>query len=311
MRKIAHAMRIACAEYARSCHRHTIGVIRVVRGADSIEWKEQPLEVASGVITIASLGLCLYLGLRLLNRSGWLNHEGREAEFWLGIFFVFFQAISSAMTCAVYAGWSDPDLILSDRMGRTINGLYYIPCMIGVFGLVHFTRITFRPKAGWAKSLVVLLYGSMLVGVIGLGVSEGFELRVVNGPFYWVIYIARNAILGWMCLESLRCYRMSRRRLRLGLSSPIISNRFLLWTIWAALQIGLGAADPIARVVYFMSTGSTTEWIPALGRPIILVMISTSTLGLVVSSTALLLTFMPTAAYRRWIERHSTAKSSV
>jgi hypothetical protein len=143
----------------------------------------------------------------------------------------------------------------------------------------------------------VVLAGSWL----GFGLQEEFAVRVLNGPFYWIGFLTREGALAWMAVESLRYWRLLRRRLALGLSDALVTNRFALWGLWAVIVFWMGASDPLARVWYCWVTDTTTIWHPIVGRPIIVaVMAATSALG-VGAATSLFLTFFPTASYRRWI----------
>jgi len=70
-------------------------------------------------------------------------------------------------------------------------------------------------------------------------------------------------------------------------------------------------ADPIGRLWYWWITGTTVQWVPEVGRTIIVFMIATtSTLGAVTAAT-LFLTFFPTAAYKRWLRTPSQDNRSL
>jgi hypothetical protein len=134
-----------------------------------------------------------------------------------------------------------------------------------------------------------------------VGVTEGFRVRVLPGAAYWLVVALRELVFVWMAVESFRYWTLLRRRLRLGLADPLVTNRFLLWAAWAFSIVLLGLSDPGARIWYFAASGTTELWVPEAGRPIVLVVIAgTSVLGIGAAIT-LFLTFFPTAAFQRWV----------
>jgi hypothetical protein len=106
-------------------------------------------------------------------------------------------------------------------------------------------------------------------------------------------YLARSVLqvscLLWGSIEALRYWRMMRRRGRLGLADPVVTNRFFMW------GVGAGAAGVGTAV------GVTAQML--VGRPpleIPWVTLSSSMHGLV-AAVALSLAFLPTPAYRRFL----------
>lgn len=102
------------------------------------------------------------------------------------------------------------------------------------------------------------------------------------------------ACLLWGSAEALRYWTMMRRRVRLGLGDPVVSNRFLLWGIGAGAA-GVGSFIGIAAQ---LATGSSTGQIPW-------VMTSSSVHGLV-AAIALWLAFVPPVFYRRYVQERAS-----
>jgi hypothetical protein len=94
----------------------------------------------------------------------------------------------------------------------------------------------------------------------------------------------------WGSAEALRYWRVLRRRLRLGLTDPVVTNRFFLWGLGAGAA-GLGSA---IGVVAQLATGLSPLEVPAI-------LLSSSLHGLT-AAVAMWLAFLPTAGYRRMIE---------
>lgn len=262
------------------------------------------LQAIGGLVTLGLLGTSLVIGVRLV-RLG--RAHGSGPELWLGLYFLLYGCLASVASIATYVGWSSADAALPDAVARALNGAFFALSTVGMTCLALFTQRTFRPASPAARLAVFSIGAALLVAGLAVGVTEGFEVRVLNGPAYWVHYLARLSPLAWVSVESLSYGSKLRRRGALGLADPLVTNRFLLWGVWGGVTLVLALADPLARLWYWWLTGTTTSWIADVGRPIIEVVVPiTSALGLGALAT-LVLTFFPTAAYRRWIERRQPA----
>ena len=51
---------------------------------------------------------------------------------------------------------------------------------------------------------------------------------IFPGAGHWLGWAGRTGAMLWVAIESFRYYGQQRRRLRIGLADPILSNRFLL-----------------------------------------------------------------------------------
>jgi hypothetical protein len=260
------------------------------------------VEALSGIVTLATLLLGLLIGVRLIVRSGL---QPRVPELWLGCFFLFYHALASGLSSALYTGWSRPELALPGNVASGVHCAYYMTSIFGSIGFVVFTWLTFRPRESWARWLTFGLCAGMVAGAFLLWWTERFELRVLNGSGYWLVLAQKSVGFTWLCAEAWRSWRMSRLRLRLGLADPMVSNRFLLISVWAAVTMTLSWSDPLARLWYVSLTGSSTVWVPELGRPIIAWVVAFATTFLSLSGALLMLSFFPTERYRHWVEGRS------
>jgi hypothetical protein len=255
------------------------------------------VEALSGLVTACNVLLAVAIGMRLLR----LGAQSGGPERWLGVYFLGSSVFGTVLSGFVYMAFASPSLVLPDPWLRTFHALELATGGAGLFGIYMFTWRTFRPDDAWARSAVIAGGAVLLGSLVWFGISEGFQVAVLNGPSYWIGVGARELALVWMAIESVRYWGLLRRRLRLGLSDPLVTNRFLLWGLFAAVVILMGAADPLARVWYCRLADSTTTWDPELGRPIIVVVMAlTSALG-ILSAGTLFLTFFPTPGYRRWV----------
>jgi hypothetical protein len=256
------------------------------------------MEAVGGLVTILNIGLGLAIGAKLLR----LARASGGSERWLGLYFLLTFALGQGLACFVYVSWTDPDLALPDAVATPLHGAYLLASNAGFAALAVFTWRTFRrdalPAAGAAAALVSGLGFALVAQALG----EGFAVRVIPGAAYWLGFLLRSAALAWLAVESLRWFAALRRRLRLGLAEPLVTNRFLLLGVWACAMFGMGMADVVARIWYVSSTGSADRWVPELAHSLVMVTISiTSALGIVVATT-LLLAFFPTTWFRRWVE---------
>jgi hypothetical protein len=95
--------------------------------------------------------------------------------------------------------------------------------------------------------------------------------------------------MGWAAGEGLGHWGRMRRRARLGIESPLLAHRFLLW--------GLAAASELA--IYFVAGVALLSPTPTaflVGLPALLI----SALG-VAGAATIYLAFLPPGFYRRWV----------
>jgi hypothetical protein len=125
----------------------------------------------------------------------------------------------------------------------------------------------------------------------------GLSLRPDTSSLCVEFLIGRIACFAWGTHESLRAYRMARRRLALGLADPVVANRFLLFGTW----FGAMGVMPIVFVLTRLTGGGAAfELATAIGPKVV---------GTVMV-IALVLTFFPPPAYRVWVSGTSKVKTS-
>ena len=103
-----------------------------------------------------------------------------------------------------------------------------IDCGITVLGV--FTWRVFRP--GLVGATVVATCTALLFLSFASDWVSGHYLGVRRSGFSMTAdYSGRFAMYGWASFETMRQFVLARRRLRIGLSEPLVANRFLLWGI--------------------------------------------------------------------------------
>jgi len=138
--------------------------------------------------------------------------------------------------------------------GSLIFTIAMIALVIGISALYRFPQIVFRPSRPWAIALRHV--ASTLGAVAGAGCAvvvtlaqRPAEMIVSTRP--WAIALMVSILLpfAWNAVESTLHFRQMRRRLRLQLSDPIDTHRFLLWAIssWSSvLHFGIVIALRVA-----------------------------------------------------------------
>ena len=257
--------------------------------------------VLTALVTALNLLLSLVVGLRLLVRArrGW-----PVPELMLAIYFLVSAFLATPPQILVYGGMGDPRLAIPEPASRALLAFAVLAMAIGAGAVYVFTWKTFRPERGWAKAIVVAGCSCLAIGYGIEAVAEGFAPVMFAGPGHWIGWAGRSAAMLGVAFESFRYWLMLRRRLRLGLADPVVTNRFLLWSIWASCSTLNYVADLASRSLYWWIYGTVQpvpEYLAAMVAPTIIV---TMVLG-VISAITLFLTFFPSPAYRRWVERRN------
>jgi hypothetical protein len=112
-------------------------------------------------------------------------------------------------------------------------------------------------------------------------------------PWFWIAFVPRIVCMLWSAIEGLSRWRLVSRRVRIGLESPLLANRFLCWGLAAAAEV----------MIYFVAGAALLGPRPSdfLVGPAALVI---SAMG-VAASITITLAFMPPAFWQRWIESHA------
>lgn len=179
------------------------------------------------LLGISAFGIVSFVvGLRLVLLS---RRTGLLPERLIGISLFLAGGLGTALLVASsFAG--DDRWIVATISALMIN--------LGVTALGVFTWRVFRPTllgATLVAACVALLFLSMIVDRFAgeyLG-AERSDLSIA------IAYAGRLLIYGWATWESFRQYALARRRVRIGLTEPLVANRFLLWGIGTSAVLGI------------------------------------------------------------------------
>jgi hypothetical protein len=253
--------------------------------------------VLAGLVTAVNLVLSLVVGLRLLLRA---RHGWPAPEVSLAIYFLVSAFLATPPQIVVYGGMGDPRLAVPEPLARALLAFAVAAMAVGAAAAYVFTWKTFRPERTFAKVIVAAGIACLAVGY-AIEAGEGFAPVMFAGPGHWIGWLGRTVATLGIAFESFRYWSMLRRRLRLGLADPVVTNRFLLWGVWAACSTLNFVADLASRSIYWLVFGTiqpVPEYLAATVAPTIAI---TMALGCV-SAVTLFLTFFPTRTYLRRVE---------
>jgi len=257
-----------------------------------------------GLLTAANLILSLVVGIRLLLRA---RQVWPLPELSLGVYFLMSAVIGTIPQLIVYSSLTDPSLAMPDATARVMLCIAVFTMAVGASSVYVFTWKVFRPDAWWAKGIAIAGGSTLAVGFVWEAVAEGFAPVVFAGPGHWLGWAARTVAMLGVTWESGRYYWMLRRRMRLGLADPVVTNQFLLWSLWAASSTVNYLADLVTRAVYVWLSGTTTELIPEILAQVVPVTLAVTNVLGAISAATLFLTFFPSERYRRWLESRASA----
>lgn len=263
------------------------------------------MQALTGIVLLAKIVLCAFIGVRLLRLP---TTDRLSGERLLGLYFVISQVLGSVIMIGAYGAWSamgqveNPGwMIASHAVGQALTGL-------GAILILFFTTKTFRPDSASARAAAWGISLTLVVSLTARALHEGFEIKVEPGFFHWLGFGCRQAAFAWIALEAVAYWLRMRRRTKLGLAEPLVTNRFALWSIWALSSMASSFSEPLARLIYRLQVGDSIHAatsIQDVAGSIITTTLLVTQVFTGVSAIALFLTFFPTEAYRRLIERRA------
>ena len=107
---------------------------------------------------------------------------------------------------------------------------------VGFALLFLFVWRVFRPREMWAACLFFVSTAALLIGGVGTAIDlvpgGGVPGReTAPDLWFWMSLNSRFVVYAWATFESFTYYVKLKRRLALGLSDPVIVDRFLYWGV--------------------------------------------------------------------------------
>jgi hypothetical protein len=163
----------------------------------------------------------------------------------------------------------------------------------GAFATAIFNWRVFRPDSSGLRVVVGIVAVLFVGAFVWEAITSGFADPNAAASGFRPYSVLSTIILLWGAAESLRYFAMMRRRAKLGLADPLVTNRFLLW----GLGIGAAGVGSAISVTVCTVTGQHMLAIPW-------VTISNSLHGLT-AAVLMWVAFIPPGFYRRLVESRS------
>ena len=180
-----------------------------------------------------------------------------------------------------------------------VGTLFMIGKLFGIAGLtcsVVFIGWVFRRHERWAVVPAAALIALALVAFGGLATAGTFSSGVNAAPWFWLEFATRLGSPCWLGLEAGRYYLRMKRRTRLGLADPVVTDRFLLWTFAAACS-------------FLMLTTSIAPIVLGRTHPVAIAALAVFSVTGAATAACYWLAFFPPEAYRRRLRARAAAQT--
>jgi hypothetical protein len=249
------------------------------------------VQAIAGIAFTLQLIAAWGVGIRLLRLS---RRTGGLPEKLLGVMLLALMGIGYPMAIGAQAEAS-----LGLFAAKCFQNLSNTLIDVGFAMIFLFTWKVFRAGSAWPRVLCVATVALLAFHVVGVAHTIS-SLESMGGAVeatrYWAVIplgLGAGGFL-WTGVESLRYHRLLIRRVALGLTGPLLANRFRLWG-WMGLATALGAVANL---------GFLQAHIDVVSDPRALSV--TCAVGLS-QSVLLYLTFLPPRRYAAWIEGRTQA----
>jgi len=247
------------------------------------------------MISLAALALfvltCSAVGFRLL----WLAAHGGGSPAWsCGLGFTLIATIGYPLSALSGVG-----LVPVGEVNHALAAAGSVVTAAGLSSFYAFTLTAFRLRTPWAWALTViaiLLLAVASFGQIGaLATADPAESSAAV-IFGWsrLLTCVCSICYAWLGAEGLIEWSKAKRRVALGLTDPIVANRFLMWGLF-------GVSTTCLNVVLLAISMIWVEGSRSLAGQVCLAGFGT------VSSITAALAFFPPQAYQSRIRARAAA----
>lgn len=181
--------------------------------------------------------------------------------------------------------------LLSPERETAVLAVTQIAIRVAAASVLVFTWKVFHADEPWAKTFALLVALALVMSWIAFPTTRVHASGPHERFWYDFFAVARTVALAWGSIESLAYYHRCRMRMRIGLTDPLVTNRFLLWGIGLAAMTLLMASTLLAAAAGV--DPSAPGWV-----------LLESVTGLV-GAIALWLTFFPGRSYRAFVVRRA------
>jgi hypothetical protein len=261
------------------------------------------LALYGSVGVVAGLAQAVYLVAAFVLAAHLLGRARRRrdlAPFLLGVNLLLamgfgYLLCSAGMAAAMLGAQTSPRLVAG------LLGSGYAATILGLCAAMIFQWRVFWPGERWPAALMGTFLVAMLAGWIGYAASGALATGRYEGGWVWLLYAGMLATNLWVGIEPLVYHAKLRKRVRLGLAEPLVADRFLLWGLGSLARAAMILLGPFSVLALDRLGGDARLSYASV------TLVTASLLGLA-TSVAYWLTFNPTAAYARWVERRYRAE---
>jgi hypothetical protein len=172
--------------------------------------------------------------------------------------------------------------------GRVLYDVALLPFLLFLIDLFH----RGQRWAVWLAATDLALLFAGLSASIWTGDYEGLSVGHIG---FWCEWMGYTFPFAWLAAVALAGHRQARRRVRIGLVAPLVANRYLLWGLFAVLQVAISGVL-IAMYAEYAADGAFSFWADTA--------VGTLEMG---SIGTLYLVFFSPRAYRRWLAARTEA----
>ena len=257
-------------------------------------------------ILIAPILILLVLiapGIQLLSLA---YKTRRTPEIWAGFYFV---GASIGLSMRVLGG---SYFLTQPVLGDSINTIGHLAFASGTIAMTIFTLRVFRASSTGARIFAGVTIG-LIVATTLHNLIAGYA-SVENSYSMVATNFMRLVPTSWAFFESWRYWRSMKKREALGLADPIVTNRFLLWSVWTGAVTLLPMVVLGIRLLGVIMLGEEelANGVAAAMLPVILNIIRVLFLMLApIATVALSLSFFPPAFYRERIQRLAQQRAAI
>ena len=179
------------------------------------------------VSTYAFVLFCIVLGVRLVRLS---RRTGARPELYLGGALCLMGGVGYGIliTMSFARGWfGEAGMAWIPGMSLLGKGLHDV----GVLFMITFVVTVFRPAERWARALAAVMVGALVVGYLGHAITDGFREAQPQTAWYWLGFATIGTLPFWNATEAFLYHGQMKKRAALGLSDPMVVNRFLLFGV--------------------------------------------------------------------------------
>ena len=239
-------------------------------------------QLGGGAFTLA----CLLIGARLLLLAARTRHL---PELLVGSALFLMAGVGYPLSAVAR---QTPGLAPETRAVLGCLGALFV--VIGVVSNTAFIWLLFRRAVAWARALLAA------VTAIGVALFAAESLAgswTTGASFFWPwIPITIMLSMGWGFVECARYHGLLRRRLRIDLADPVVTDRFRLYA--AATLLGF-TTNAVGWIFWWLRLEMLTD---PVGAPL---------LGVLGAGSAIFmwLAFLPPQAYLARVRAHAAGAS--